>query len=102
MANQHNFFLGNRSIITVTSDHWLRTEKGFVDQYVKEESKEFKASMEKRNAPYVPMLIKMPNQKSKKEINREVNSLIIHDLILDIMQRKIETADDVLNTINDS
>ncbi len=94
--------LWESSIIIVTSDHWLRTEKGFVDQYVKEESEEFKASMDKRKAPYVPILIKMPNQSSNKEINKEINSLIIHDLVLDIMKKKIKTSDDVLKTINDS
>jgi len=94
--------LWDSSIIIVTSNHWLRTEKGFVDQYIEEETNEFKACIEKRKAPYVPMLIKMPNQNSKKEINKEINSLIIHDLVLDIMKKKIKTADDVLKKINDS
>jgi Sulfatase len=90
----------DNSIIILTSDHWLRTEKGFIDQFLEQENPEFKKLIKKRKAPYVPFIIKMPHQRKMKQINAEFNSLILHDIVVDIMSEKITDSNDVINKIN--
>lgn len=91
--------LWDSSTIIVTSDHWLRTEKGFIDEYILQEDASFQKLLEKRKAPYVPFLIKMPFQQSIRQIDTKISSLILHDIVVQIMNSTLETEDQVIQKI---
>ncbi len=74
------------STIIVTSDHWLRTQKGFVDAYLEQESDEFQKLVEKRTECYVPLLIKLQNQQQIIHYKDSIDAIFIHDLVLNLME----------------
>ena len=70
--------------VILTSDHWWR------------ESREFDGRQDWR----VPLLIKMPGQSVGTIYTPKFNTVILHDLILDLLLRKVVTSRDVIGWLS--
>ncbi|MBV8811061.1 MAG: hypothetical protein JO033_20525 [Acidobacteriaceae bacterium] len=91
----------DRSAILVSSDHPYRVAAWqFAGPDVDLRSEEVAYFSQMRQQPYVPFLLKLPNQKSPVSYDREFNSVITADLLLALLKKELTTTTEVIQWVN--
>lgn len=82
--------LWDETLLIVSSDHWFRESWSQLPFWY--ELDEAELALAKAPELRVPLLIKAIGQKDALTFNKPFNSLILHSLVLEIMDGKVQTA----------
>jgi hypothetical protein len=84
----------DNSTVVVSSDHWWRISYwegkptwSNADNIFRPEESDHR----------IPFLVKLPHQKTRVTYDKQLNTVITHDLLIDILDRTVETPDQLTN-----
>lgn len=83
--------------VIITSDHWWRAYFWRTRYFWSDEDENlYKAGLDYR----VPLLIKLNGQKETINYEKEINTVLVHDLIISLLNNQLVRPDDVVNWID--
>lgn len=84
--------------VIITSDHWWRDDVWSSKVLWTDEDEAI--SLVSGNDNRVPFLIKMAGQKDTVHYDQEFNTVVIHDLIIELLKNNLSEPEEVVNWIN--
>lgn len=82
------------STVVVSSDHWWRISYWDKKPTWSEADNIFRPEESDHR---IPFLVKLRHQKTRADYDKQLNTVITHDLLIDILNRRVETPDQLIS-----
>lgn len=91
----------DRSVILVSADHPYRVKMWqFAGTETDLRNEEMARVSRMRWQPYIPFLLKLPNQEKQVSYDKEFNTVVTADLVLALLKKELTTTGEVVQWLN--